>query len=299
MHIAPNDFTHPTDEAALDNLESIPLFGECSKAFLKVFAEEFFFGLNMAQKIRLGPLQLPKIYSHLPPICEKLGIDLPELYLEMNPAPNAYTYGDSKVFITVTSGLVEFLDEEELHAVIAHECGHIVFRHVLYHTMADMLTRIGSSIFGPFAAVSLPVQLALTHWARCSELSADRAAALVMGSGDPIMRTMIRLAGGSRAITQDVNLDLYLEQAVAYDALRETLWDRLLQGVAVMQQDHPFLAVRTREIRDWCQTGRFVQMAESLRVPPSGERCAQCGSPRQPGWKFCSTCGRRFDAAVA
>jgi Zn-dependent protease with chaperone function len=299
MHIAPNDFVHPTDKAALENLESIPLFGECSKAFMKVFAEEFFFGLNMAQKIRLGPLQLPKIYSHLPPICEKLGIDLPELYLEMNPTPNAYTYGESKVFITVTSGLVEFLDEEELHAVIAHECGHIVCRHVLYHTMADLLTRIGSSIFGPFAAVSLPVQLALTYWARCSELSADRAAALVMSSGDPIMRTMIRLAGGSRAITQDVNLELYLEQAAAYDALRETLWDRLLQGVAVMQQDHPFLAVRTREIRDWCQTGRFVQMAESLRVERSEERCAQCGSPRQPEWKFCSTCGRRFDAPAA
>jgi Zn-dependent protease with chaperone function len=299
MHISPNDFEHPSDKAALDNLESIPLFGQCSKAFMKVFTEEFFFGLNMAQKIRLGPLQLPKIYNHLPPICDKLGIDLPDLYLEMNPAPNAYTYGDSKVFITVTSGLVEFVDEDELRAVIAHECGHIVCRHVLYHTMADMLARIGSSIFGPLAAMSLPVQLALTYWARSSELSADRAAALVIGSGEPIMRTMIRLAGGSRAITQDVNLELYLEQAAAYDTLRETLWDRLLQGVAVMQQDHPFLAVRAREIRDWCQTERFVQMAESLQAQRSGERCAQCGSHRQPEWKFCNSCGLRFDTPTA
>jgi len=44
----------------------------------------------------------------------------------MNPLPNGYTFSDTRVFVTVTSGLPEYLDEDEVQAVIAHECGHIV-----------------------------------------------------------------------------------------------------------------------------------------------------------------------------
>lgn len=80
--------------------------------------------MNMASTIRLSPTQFPEIYKHLPPICERLGIQEPEFYLEMNPTPNAYTAGDTRVFIVVTSSLVEMMDDEELDAILAHECGH-------------------------------------------------------------------------------------------------------------------------------------------------------------------------------
>jgi len=46
-------FIHPEDRAALEQLESIPLFPECVKAFLKFFPERSVHGLNMAEKIRL------------------------------------------------------------------------------------------------------------------------------------------------------------------------------------------------------------------------------------------------------
>ncbi len=95
--------------------------------------EQLQYGMNMATAIRLSPTQLPKLYNHLPPICEKLGIAEPEFYLQMDPVPNAWTFGDTKIFITITSGLVELLNDEELDAVIAHECGHILCHHVLYH----------------------------------------------------------------------------------------------------------------------------------------------------------------------
>jgi Zn-dependent protease with chaperone function len=299
VNISPEDFIHPADKAALENLQSIPLFTQCSKAFLKTFTEQFFRGLNLAQKVRLGPHQLPKIWAHLPPICGKLGIDVPELYLEMSPAPNAYTFGDTNVFITVTSGLVEYVDEDELHAVLAHECGHIVCRHVIYHTMADMLTKVGGSVFGPLAAVSLPVQLALLYWARRSELSADRAAALVCGSPDPVVHTMIRLAGGPRSITKDVDLELYAQQGAEYSKLLDSLWDKVMQGYAVMEQDHPFTSVRTWEIREWCATERFALMAEKLRKYDAQSSCPVCGGPIQAGWRFCKNCGAQFGAAHA
>ena len=85
MKLLPQDFIHPDDQAALNNLQSLPLFPECMKAFMRLGWEQYFHGTNMAQKIRLGPDQLPEIYRYLLPICDRLDIQEPELYLEMNP----------------------------------------------------------------------------------------------------------------------------------------------------------------------------------------------------------------------
>jgi Zn-dependent protease with chaperone function len=299
MSIEPSEFIHPADKAALEALKAIPLFTPCLKTFLKTFTEEYFLGVNLAQKIRLGPNQLAKIYNHLPPICKTLGIEEPQLYLEMDPSPNAYTYGDTKVAITVTSGLIEYVQEDELHAVLAHECGHILCRHVLYHTMADMVTSLGESIWGPLAAMALPVKMALLYWDRRSELSADRAAALVQGNPDSVVQTMIRLAGGPRSITRDIDVALYARQGAEYQKLNESLWDKVLQGVAVMQQDHPFTSVRTHEILEWCATGQFTALAAALREQDAVLRCRVCGHANQAGWKFCQGCGANLDKTTA
>ena len=125
---------HPEDAAALEQLESIPGFPALVKKVLELGLEQMQYGINMASAIRLSPTQLPHLYNRLPPICEKLGIEEPEFYLVMDPTPNAWTYGDTRKYITITSGLVDLLTERELDCVIAHECGHILCRHVLYHS---------------------------------------------------------------------------------------------------------------------------------------------------------------------
>jgi hypothetical protein len=91
MQVVPRDYIHPEDLAALENLKQIPLFSSCLKSFMKTGIERVIRGLSMANKIRLGPDQLPEIYRILPPTCQALGIDEPEFYLEMGPSPNAYT----------------------------------------------------------------------------------------------------------------------------------------------------------------------------------------------------------------
>ena len=124
--INPSDFIHPEDAAALRTLEGIPGFPALVKKFLQIGLEQMQYGVNMASAIRLSPTQLPHLYNHLPPICQRLGIAEPEFYLQMDPMPNAWTFGDTKIYITMTSGLVELLNDEELDAVLAHECGHIL-----------------------------------------------------------------------------------------------------------------------------------------------------------------------------
>lgn len=287
------DFIHPEDETARRNMEAVSGFSAAVKAFLKVGMEQYFHGVNMATKIRLSEKQLSELYAKLPPICKKMGITEPEFYLEMNPAPNAYTFGDTKIFLTITSGLVEYLDDNELEAVIAHECGHILCRHVLYHTMANML-KAGADMFGLLGVFTTPVQLALYYWSRKSELSADRAAAVVTGSAQAVVETMIRLSGGPKSITGKVNIEEYASQANAYDALQENKWDKALQTYAVAFQDHPFSSVRTREILKWCKTDQFSRLITNITKQESGTVCPHCLKPIEREWKFCKHCGQKL-----
>ena len=68
--VRPADYIHPEDEAARRNMEAIPGFAAAMKLFMRYYDEQIVHGMNMANKIRLSPTQLPEIYQKLPPICQ-------------------------------------------------------------------------------------------------------------------------------------------------------------------------------------------------------------------------------------
>jgi Zn-dependent protease with chaperone function len=160
--------------------------------------------------------------------------------------------------------------------------------------MASLVEQ-GAEKLGVVAGIVVqPVQLALLYWSRCSELSADRAAAVVCGDSAPVVQTMIRLAGGPRHLTESVDVAEYAAQADEYDRLKSDGWDSLLQRFATMQQDHPFTSVRTREILGWCGTEHFQQLQRNLGLQESGVSCPHCGKQIDPVWKFCKACGAKL-----
>lgn len=291
--ITASDFIHPEDAAALRQLESIPGFPALVKKILSLGFEELQYGLNMATAIRLSPTQLPNLYNHLPPICKKLGIQEPELYLQMNPMPNAFTFGDTRIFITITSGLVEMMEGEELDAVIAHECGHIVCHHVLYHSIAQIIFS-GAASLGILGHLAMPIQLALLYWSRKSELSCDRCGSVIT-SPEVITRVMARLSGGPRSITQEVNFEEWARQADKYDEIKnENLWNKSLQLYAIAKQDHPFAAVRVREILKWGQSPQYRNLMESLKWEAYSRKCPNCGLLVHDDWAYCKYCGTKL-----
>lgn len=287
-----NDFIHPDDAAALNRLESIPGFATIVKKFYSLGLEKMCYGTNMASNIRLSKAQLPELYKLLPPICQKLGITEPEFYLEMNPMPNAYTFGDTKIFITMTSGLVEMMSEEELTAVIAHECGHILCRHTLYHNMARLLF-IGANALGLLGTISAPIKYYLYYWWRKSELSCDRVSAIITNP-DTVSRVMVRLSGGPKSITQNVNIAEWIKQADLYEEIRnDGLWNKALQAYAVLETDHPFSAVRVREILKWSKTEQYNTI-KSYMSRIENNQCSKCGTYIDNNWSYCRTCGRKL-----
>lgn len=287
----PADFIHPEDAAALQQMESIPGFAALIKKVLAIGLENLQYGINMASSIRLSERQLPGIYRHLPPICQQLGIPEPELYLQMDPNPNAWTYGDTRIYITLTSGLVEMMTDEELDSVIAHECGHILCRHVLYHTVAQWISS-GLASLGILGSLAAPVEYALLYWYRKSELSADRAASIVT-SPEVVASVQARLSGGPASITSQVDLREWARQADEYDRIQNSgLWNKALQLSVIAAQDHPFAAVRVREILKWGDSEQYRNLKRiGLLGASTGKRCPHCGSPVDDDWRFCRNCG--------
>ncbi len=282
-------FIHPEDEKALTAMKAVPGFDLLVKKFMQVGYETFLHGVNMASKIRLSENQLPDIYARVKRICNKLDFECPEVYLEMSPYPNAYTYGDTNIFMVLTSGLFDYLNDDEIDSVIAHECGHIVCHHVLYHTLAEFIRTGMTGLIGNLAE---PLKLAIFYWERKSELSADRAAALVCGV-DTVVRTQLRLAGGPKSLTGVVNIEEWADQAEQYEDIRSgSLWNRALQMGATITLDHPFAAVRVREALNWSHTDAY-QYAEQL-LNGTLSLCPNCNQPVEPGWAFCKYCGHQL-----
>jgi heat shock protein HtpX len=72
----------------------------------------------------------PDLYNLLENLCISRGLQMPKLYTIDTDVMNAYASGiDQKSYaITVTSGLLQALDRDELEAVLAHELTHIIDR---------------------------------------------------------------------------------------------------------------------------------------------------------------------------
>lgn len=290
----PSDFIHPEDAAALKQLEALPGFTAIMKKFLSIGYETMQYGLNMAKTIRLSETQLPELYKHLPPICNKLSIEKPEFYLQMDPIPNAWTFGDTRIYITITSGLVEMMSDEELDAVLAHECGHILCRHVLYHNMANLLLNFSDAI-GIFGSLTAPVRYALWYWQRKSELSCDRVASIIT-SPEVVSKVMARLAGGPKSITEKVNIREWAEQADKYDEIyNDGMWNKTLQILATANQNHPFSAVRVREILKWSNSEQYQDIKNKISQKINTDSvCPHCGNTIENNWKFCLHCGTKL-----
>lgn len=262
-------YIHDSDKAALAALKVIPGFTQVMRAFMKVWNEQQFKLINMSTNLKLGEDQMKKYYDMLPPICEKLGIEIPEMYVELDVVPNAYTYGDTKPFIVLTSGLFETIPEELLPTVIAHECGHIACHHTLYRTMGRAILGGASAFVSGLGNIALyPIQLAFAYWMRCSEFSADRAAIICDGNADKVIEMCMRFAGCDKDIIASSNVDAFIDQAKEYrELVKNSAWNKTLEFIMFKNYDHPLNAVRAYEGKEWATTERFNNIMNYINCP--------------------------------
>ena len=138
-NLVARDFQHPHDMAATEALQAVPGLDKVIAKIMEYSLERMFYLENIASSVRVTPRMFGRLYRSLGWGCQILDLEEPELYVTLDPVPNAYTYGHTRPFVVLTSGLVDMLDDEECFFVIAHELGHIKAAHVLYTIMARKL----------------------------------------------------------------------------------------------------------------------------------------------------------------
>ena len=166
-------FIHESDRAALNALKAIPGFTQVLRSFMKVWNEKQFKLLNMSTFVKVSEEQMSKYHDMLIPICKKLNIAVPELYVSLSPVANAYTSGDTEPFIVMTSGLINTVPEELIPTVLAHECGHIACHHVLYSTMGRLILGGATEMLGLSSLITTPLQMAFYYFLGGNARSVD------------------------------------------------------------------------------------------------------------------------------
>ncbi len=270
MSYSAEAYRHHLDQCAFDALNKFPKFVKLCEAYAANYTEILAKIGNMSDLIRLNENQMPEVYEVLPPICEKLGIDVPELYYQKSKEMNAYTGGTTKPYVVVTSKLVDKLSTEQLASVIAHECGHIACKHNLYHSMAAYLVNgINNSPLAYFPAVrrylSPNLVKALLFWDRCSELSADRAAALCDGNDEVFVDSLLKIHGYG----DNINREEFVKQAIDLrEFVDESKSAKAFQQMMEQWNSHPRLATRVYECHTWAESDDFRRIIDGTYTIP-------------------------------
>jgi Zn-dependent protease with chaperone function len=264
--IANGAFKHPLDLQAEQALRSVPGFNLVASKFIEFVYERPQLVYLMANSIQAGPRQYSTIYGMFRECVRDLDISPePTLFVSQDPEVNSYAMGQEQPYIVINTGLLDLLTEDEIKTVLAHELGHIKCGHTILTQMAmwvmNAASTIGEMTFGLGNIVSNGLIFAFYEWRRKAELSADRAALLVMENPRTVMTTMMKLSGGSAKFINECSLDEFIKQSETYrnldgDGLNQIYKALMYSGVNGMLT-HPFPVERIHYIQDWANSSEY------------------------------------------
>ncbi|HEY1834734.1 MAG TPA: M48 family metallopeptidase [Solirubrobacteraceae bacterium] len=282
--ISARAFQHPADKAATAALGAIPYLDTVVRKLIELGYERALRQSYLGSSVRLGEDQLGDVWREHQIAYATLDMnEVPDLYLTQFPSPNALAIGAQHPIVVVQSELVSLLDAPQRRAVFAHEAAHILADHQLYRTALAIMVMLTRALPLPLA----PIRTALMEWGRATELSADRAAALVTRDPLVVCRTLMSLAGG--AMVDELDLDVFMRQGLDYTEGGGGL-ERLTRLMLDLGVTHPMPVKRTHELMAWVRSGEFD------RIVGAGEyiRRSDPADPRADGGEAVSFYANRI-----
>ncbi len=300
INLDPMLFQHEWDIRALSTLKQAKGFDLFMSKVMEYGMERYYSVENIASNIEISDQQCPQIYDMLRIAADTLSVPVPKLYVDMNPVPNAYTFGHKNPFITIHHSLIDLLDDDELFFVIAHEVGHIKCNHVLFSMVAQNLQAliqiIGQATLGLGTLLGQGLYLMFLDWMRKAELSADRAGLLVIQDLNVGIRVLMKLAGGfSPKILNQLNINTFLAQAKQYYSLDKDTLTKVYRLVQTAYTDHPWPVVRAAELKNWHDDGEYSRILQAYGVASSSNICKNCGTTVKSSLRFCQECGAELE----
>ncbi len=259
------DYAYGLDFSLRQKLKAIPGFYALAKAITNTYVPLTKQQLNM-NAIRVGPSQFPGIYEMTVDCARTLGIGIPTVFIKPEPAViNASTlaFEDDAPLIILNSALVERFTQNELKAVLGHECGHIHNNHGIYNTAAELILnsmQIGiPGVNQILQLVSMPLRWAFNSWSRAAEVTCDRAGVICTGNLDDTMHVMAKFMYGSMMNQAEVNIEDAMKQ---YEALRSTPV-RILE----LEYDHPVPIRRLFALKEFANSEALLRWHPEMRTP--------------------------------
>lgn len=269
--ISSEAFRHPLDAQAEQALRSVPGFDLVARKFVEFVYERPRQVYLMGNHIEVGPRQYASIYAIFRECLRDLDVQPgATLFVAQSPYINAYALGQERPCIVLNSALLDCLGAAEIRSVIAHELGHLKCDHTTLKQMAQWaigaISGLADMTFGLSALVGTGLILAFFEWSRKAELSADRAALLVMDELNPVLVNMMQLAGGSRRYAHELDLNEFIRQAERYQALDQDglnqvykflLYNNFPESVFLT---HPFNVERVHYLKEWSVSDEYQQI---------------------------------------
>ena len=266
--LTPDAYVSDADKWALDKLKKVPLLPQLVAKFYEIGLDRWMYCYNIGMAVRCGPNQYKTLHSILRECASVLDMPEPELYVCSNPFPNAFAGGVERPYITLRSGIIDTMNDEQLYHLIGHELGHIKANHVLYFSIAGLLfpllELLGRRTMGVSDVATYALLLAFYEWSRQAEFSADRAGLLCSQSLDTSLGAEIALTAGPHRFRQEMSLDAFMEQARAYqDADKlDQLGKAVLFALLGKTFTHPMPVHRAQALERWVHSGAFDRIMQ-------------------------------------
>ncbi|GCL36257.1 peptidase M48 [Sphaerospermopsis reniformis] len=280
--ISSEAFRHPLDRQAEEALRSLPGFDLIARKFVEFVYERPQLIYLMGNNIQVGPRQYSTIYQMFRECVRDLDIyPEPALFISQNPQANSYALGQENPYIVVNTGILDLLNEAEIRTVLAHELGHIKCGHTILIQMAmwamSAASTIGELTFGLGNLVTQALIFAFFEWRRKAELSADRAALLVMDDLNTVISTMMKISGGSNKYAHECSLQEFIQQSEKYQTLDDNRLNQVYKflmynGAQGMMMSHPFPVDRVHYLRTWAVSEEYQQIKQGnyQKTPSEG-----------------------------
>ena len=298
------EYEHPFDRESLYRLERTRGLDILTQKVLEYGLEKYLLIKHTGNNIRITSKNIPEIHKLLTEACKILDMDeVPELYIHLEDKIASYTSGEKRRVIVLSSGAIDLLNEEELLFLIGRELGHIKSNHVLYRMMAEsikvMAQLISDITLGIGNLLSMPIQIALMHWYRMSEFTADRAGLLTCQNPQIAGNAFIKMAGLPQKFHGKVTIEDLKNQAEDFDGIPETTFDKLIRFAASYENPQPFTIIRASQLFKWVDSGDYNQIVNrnTARINVNRYLCPECQSPYDADDIFCSQCGTSLTQA--
>jgi len=229
-------YCHPIDSTIIRALAN-PAVNTVFRKVLSIAADSSF-GQMIATAIPVNEHSFPYLHKMVKHCADTLRIPMPYVVVSNALDFNAFTTGsDKEPYIVLGSMLVKALNEEQLHFVIGHECGHIAMGHVIYQSVVNVLAMLAKTVPILGEIVNSTAGIALNAWSRRSEITADRAGLLCCGDLEVAQRALLQLEMGL-INTEDANIADYLQSSKQYRN------GSIIRRLGEYSEAHPILSKR-------------------------------------------------------